>query len=181
MSEYPSSATPRRIIGLREVCEVNGRTFTRLRGTQQWSERNSAPELLDSSPSSIKISLVLEDQGEGEPRHWFLFVGRENEAGYVYQVKGDAEYMTYEPSEGLVDIASAEIRLDIYHLAAVNEEEALSIGKVAESEPPPRAPSRRLVTENCQGWTMRVLSRLVDMEILTSENYQMARAMLQPV
>ncbi|KAJ5719889.1 hypothetical protein N7493_006767 [Penicillium malachiteum] len=151
MSEYPSSDTPRRIIGLREICEVNGRTFTRLRGTQQWTERDSTPEILDLAPSSLNLSLVLEDQGEGEPRHWFLFVGRENEHGYVYQVKGDAEYMTYEPSEPLVEIANAEIRLDIYHLAAVDEEKALSIRQVAESESPPRAPNRRLVTENCQG------------------------------
>ncbi|KAJ5731465.1 uncharacterized protein N7483_005973 [Penicillium malachiteum] len=181
MNEYPSSATPRRIIGLREICEVNGRTLTRLRGTQQWTEHSSALEIPDSSLSSINLSLVLEDQGEGEPRHWFLFVGRENEPGYVYQVKGDAEYMTYEPSEGPVEIASAEICLDIYHIAVVNEEEALSIRKVAESEPPPRAPSQRLVTENCQGWTIRVLSRLVDMRIVASEKYQMAHAMLQPV
>ncbi|KAJ5708464.1 hypothetical protein N7488_008265 [Penicillium malachiteum] len=181
MSEYPSSEIPRRIIGLREICEVNGRTFTRLKGTEQWTERNSAPEIIDSAPPSMNLSLVLEDQGEGEPRHWFLFVGRENEPGYVYQVKGDAEYMTYEPSEEPVDIANAEVRLDTYHLATVNEEKALSIRLVAESEPPPRAPSRRSVTENCQGWTMRVLSRLVEIRILTSEKYKMARAMLQPV
>ncbi|KAJ5622439.1 hypothetical protein N7528_005671 [Penicillium herquei] len=181
MSEYPSSDSPRRIIGLREICEVKGRTFTRLRGTEQWTERNSAPEILDSAPSSMNISLVLEDQGEGEPRHWFLFIGRENEPCYVYQVKGDAEYMTYEPSEEPVDIANAEVCLDIYHLATVNEEKALSIRLVAESEPPPRAPNRRLVTENCQGWTMRVLFKLVEMRIVTPEKCEMARAMLQPV
>ncbi|KAL4782227.1 hypothetical protein BJX76DRAFT_333189 [Aspergillus varians] len=33
MSDYPSSSTPIKTIGLREVCEVNSRTFTRRRGT----------------------------------------------------------------------------------------------------------------------------------------------------
>jgi len=36
-------------------------------------------------------------QAEGEPKHWSLFVAEEGGPGNVYQIKGDATWMTYTP------------------------------------------------------------------------------------
>ncbi|CDM27840.1 unnamed protein product [Penicillium roqueforti FM164] len=77
--------------------------------------------LLHSPPPSKTISLVHEEQGEGEPLHWSLFVATENEPGMVYQVTGDAELMTYLPSDDPINIVHSVAFLNIYHLAPVTK------------------------------------------------------------
>ncbi|KAN0071827.1 hypothetical protein V8E54_010423 [Elaphomyces granulatus] len=179
MSNYPTSTTPTKTVGLREVCEVNGRHFKRKKGTEQWIEYE--PEKPPSQFQPLYLSLVHEKQGTGEPLHWYLFVARENQPGSVYQVKGDAEYMTYQPSNYLFNIADSESFLNLYQLAVVTEQQATMVKQVADSEAPPRAPNRQSVKENCQGWTVRVISKLVERGIVPSAKLQMARSMMQPV
>lgn len=185
MADYPSPTTPFRTIGLREVREVNGQTFTRKKGTTEWTPRD--PAATGSTlpppppPSTLYLSLVLEEQGLGEPRHWSLFAARENEPGYVYQVTGDDEHMTYAPSDGVVDIFSSDTSFNIYQLAAVTEEQDSLIRQVAEREPPPRAPDRQSVKENCQGWAVRVIGKLVEMGIVPEGKVGMARSMMESV
>ena len=183
MSGYPSPTTPIRIVGLREVCEVNGRTFSRRKGIREWTEQVSAPGGSKPPPpsSSLYLSLVHQEQGLGEPLHWSLFVARENQPGYVYQVKGDAEYMRYQPSDRMVNIVQSTTFLNIYQLAVVTEQQDILIRQTAEREPPPRAANRQSVRENCQGWTVRVIAKLVKMGIVPMAKLQMARSMLQPV
>ncbi|RJE24594.1 hypothetical protein PHISCL_03072 [Aspergillus sclerotialis] len=184
MSGYPSSSSIR-TIGLREVCEVNGRTFSRRKGTQEWTEHEHTSGLGGSRPpspsSSLYLSLVHEVQGPGEPLHWSLFVGRENQPGHIYQVKGDAEHMRYQPSNSVTNIVQSDTFLNIYHLALLTEQQDMVVRQVAEQEPSPQAANRQLVTENCQGWTLRVIARLVEMGIVPTAKLQMARSMLQPV
>lgn len=183
MSGYPSSSSSIRTIGLREVCEVNGRTFSRKKGTQEWTEHT--PGLGSSNPpppsSALYLSLVHQVQGPGEPLHWSLFVARESQPGYVYQVKGDAEHMRYQPSDRVVNIVQSATFLNIYHLAVVTEQQDMVVRQVAERETPPRAANRQSVRENCQGWTLRVIAKLVEMGIVPIAKLQMARSMLQPV
>ncbi|KAJ5932790.1 hypothetical protein N7516_007279 [Penicillium verrucosum] len=161
MSHYPSATTPIRTFAFREVCEVNGRTFTRRKGTQQWTEQtastSSSNQSLPSPP--LYLSLVHQRQGQGEPLHWALFVSRENQPGYIYQVKGDAEYMSYLPS---------------------NRAQAV-VSNVAAAEVPPRAKDRKSVTENCQGWTFRVITKLVGLGLVPTAKLDMARSMREPV
>ena len=175
MSDYPTSTTPIKTIGLREVCEVGGRHFKRRIGTQEWIEYRSE----NTSPPPDKplyLSLVHEKQGQGEPLHWSLFVAHENQLGSAYQVKGDAEYMIYEPS--ILDITSSASFLTLYQLAVVTEQQAMVVKEIADSEPPPRAPNRQSVKENCQGWSVRVITKL---GIVPSAKLQIARSMIQPV
>ncbi|KAJ5262491.1 hypothetical protein N7497_009294 [Penicillium chrysogenum] len=183
MSDYPSTTTPIRNAGFKEVCEVNGRTFTRTKGTQQWTEyipsTSSSNQSLLSLP--LYLSLVHQRQGQGEPLHWSLFVSRENQPGYVFQVKGDAEYMSYLPSDGVVNIVQSGSFLNIYHLAAVTEEQQTVVRDVAAAEVPPRAEDRKSVTENCQGWSIRVITKLVGLGLVPTAKLDMARNMLEPV
>ncbi|OGE58364.1 hypothetical protein PENARI_c001G02295 [Penicillium arizonense] len=98
--------------------------------------RVTAP--LESAP--LYLSLVHHAQGPGKPFQWSLFVAHENQPDSVYQVKGDAESMAYEP-ENLVNETQAESFSTLYQLAMVSEEQARVVKQVAECEPPPRAPS----------------------------------------
>jgi hypothetical protein len=182
MADYPSSTTPIKVIGRREVCEVNGRTFSRIKGTDKWTESigNEPPSQLSPS-SSLYVSLVHQRQGPGEPSHWSLIVAPENKPGYVYQVKGDTENMRYQPSDTTINIMNSISFLNIYHLAPVTEEQGIIVRQVAEQEPPPRATNRHSVTENCQGWTVRVIAKLVESGMVPIAKLEMARSMLQPV
>ncbi|EFQ97357.1 hypothetical protein MGYG_00396 [Nannizzia gypsea CBS 118893] len=184
MSDYPTSDTPVKRAGLREICEVNGRHFRRKLGTQQWLEYqpdNTPSPASQSQSQPLDLSLVHHRQGEGEPLHWALLVARENQPGMVYQVKGDAEYMTYTPSDLPIDITISESFLTMYHLAVVTTEQAAVVKEVAENEIPPQAPNRQSVTENCQGWTVRVVARLVEKGVVSNAKLQMAESMMQPV
>lgn len=55
------------------------------------------------------------------------------------------------------------------------------VKEVADSEPPPRAPDRQSVKENCQGWAVRVIEKLVERGIVPNEKLQMASSMMEPV
>lgn len=182
MSDYPTATTPIEVRGLREVCEVNGRHFARKRGTQQWTEYKpdikTAPP---TDPSPLYLSLVHQKQGPDEPLHWSLFVARENAPGMVYQVKGDAECMRYLPSTGPINIVNSTSFLNIYQLAIVTEQQAMVVKQIAESESPPKAANRASVKENCQGWTVRVITKLVDRGVVPAAKLQMAKSMMEPV
>ena len=39
------------------------------------------------------------------------------------------------------------------------------VKEIADSEPPPRATNRKSVKENCQGWSVRVITKLVVSEL----------------
>ncbi|EEH18724.2 hypothetical protein PABG_01043 [Paracoccidioides brasiliensis Pb03] len=113
--------------------------------------------------------------------HWSLFVARENEPGPVYQVKGDAECMSYQPSPGPINILQSLSFSNAYNLAAITDAQALIVKQVAENEPPPTAVNRQAVVENCQGWTIRVIAKLVARCIVDSAKLEMARSMVQPI
>jgi hypothetical protein len=186
MDYYPTSNTPIKTVGFTEFCEVNGRQFKRRKGTLQWTEvaEDDSFTQQPATPSSLPLylSLVHIKQAPDEPLHWLLFLAREDEPGLVYQVLGDAECMTYQPSDGPIDIITeSESFSTLYQLATLTEEEAMVVKEVAECEPPPRAPNRRAVVEICQGWSVRVIARLVERGLVGSAKLQMARSMMQPV
>lgn len=182
MSYYPTSTTPFETAGLSERCEVNGHHFKRARGTQKWIEYQ--PEEFDQPYSHVDplyLSLVHQKQGQGEPLHWLLFVARENKPGLVYQVKGDAEFMTYRPSNIPINVLNSASFHNIYNLAVITEQQATVVKQVADNEHPPRAPNRQSVRENCQGWTVRVIAKLVERGIVPASKLNMARSMMEPV
>ncbi|KAE8405948.1 hypothetical protein BDV37DRAFT_281197 [Aspergillus pseudonomiae] len=179
---YPTSTTLIQTIGLREMCQVNGRHFKRRKGTEEWiedePENTSLPPI---QPQPLYLSLVHEKQGPDEPLHWSLFVAPENEPGWLYQLTGDAEHMTYEPSDGKVDITSSEPFLTLYQLASLTEGQAMVVKAITDHETPPHAVNRREVKEKCQGWAVRVLGKLVEEGIVSAFKLDMAKSMMQPV
>lgn len=89
--------------------------------------------------------------------------------------------MTYQPSIDSVDRTNSESFLNLYQLAVVTEQQAMVVKQVADGEPPPRAANRQSVMENCQGWAVRVIAKLVERGIVPTAKLQMARSMMQPV
>ncbi|OJD12309.1 hypothetical protein AJ78_07075 [Emergomyces pasteurianus Ep9510] len=181
MSNYPPPGTPFKAVGFSEYCAFNGKEFRRKRGAQQWIESEALDSNLTSLDHALHLSLIQHKQAEGEPNHWSLFVARENEAGPVYQVTGDAECMSYQPSPVPTNIPSSESFLNAYDLAVVTDAQALIVKEVAENEPPPKAENRQAVVENCQGWTVRVIAKLVAKGIVGSAKLEMARSMVEPI
>lgn len=187
MGYYPTSCTPIKRVGLREICQVNGHHFRRLRGTEEWNEYYPDDEIegntlsKDAYHEPCYLSLILEEQNPGEPNHWSLFVAREDMAGFAYAVTGDAEYMTYQPSKDAIKLWLSPSFLASYQLAALTEQQAMLVKDIAEHETPPRAINRQSVNENCQGWTVRVIAKLVESGVVPSAKLQMARSMMQPV
>lgn len=52
---------------------------------------------------------------------------------------------------------------------------------MAAAEPPPRAKSRKEVKENCQHWAIRVMKKLVELEMMDSQKVVDCEARLEPV
>lgn len=110
-----------------------------------------------------------------------FFLARDGEPGYVYQVKGDVEAMRYQPSNGPVNLMTSHSFHTIYHIAELTESQAAITKEVCDHEIPPSAPNRRLVTENCQSWVVRVVSKLVKFGIEKEEKLEMARQLQDPI
>jgi len=53
-----------------------------------WEAAESAGREPDKEALPVLLMLIRQGQAKGEPMHWSLFVGGENKAGSVYQVKG---------------------------------------------------------------------------------------------
>ncbi|KAJ5616214.1 hypothetical protein N7537_001328 [Penicillium hordei] len=188
MSDFPPPETTIKTRGFREVCEVDGRPFFRKRGAQEWTEDKCNPEELKPPVENpnLYLYLVQEEQAPGEPNHWALFLADENEPdyGYVYQVTGDAEDMKYEPSAEKINVVDAGLTSNVYTLAVVSQEQARAarvVKQAAEEELPPQAENLKSVTENCQGWTVRVIDRLVKEKIVMPQKLELARSLMQAV
>ncbi|KAH6623114.1 hypothetical protein F5144DRAFT_496204, partial [Chaetomium tenue] len=82
--------------------------------------------------------------------------------GQVWQVKGVAELMRYSHASNVAIMDSTTFEWHQTVNTKVSAAHAARIGEFAGVEPPSRAINRASVTENCQGWVIRVLRRLVE-------------------
>ena len=162
--------------GNREYMKSGGKEYTRRVGTKEWTKVDSPPREIPS----FNIMLVRQRQADGEPYHWSLFLGREGERGVAYQVKGDAVAMHYSHVNN-VDLVLSDSFKDGYILALVNQQGAQRLTYWANHEAPPSAPNQAAVQENCQGWTIRVIQRLVAEGIIQPNKLQHARSLQQRV
>ncbi|ORY09317.1 hypothetical protein BCR34DRAFT_374858 [Clohesyomyces aquaticus] len=132
-------------------------------------------------PENPSLSLVLQKQAEGEPDHWSIFVAREGQVGEVYQVKGDAESMRYLYGPNIDLVNSLSYKNSYILVQDLSATAQAWVKHYAESETPPSAPNRAAVTENCQGWTYRVLYKLYEKDIISQEKIAMIHGMIEPV
>ncbi|KAJ5582360.1 hypothetical protein N7535_000980 [Penicillium sp. DV-2018c] len=187
MSDFPPPGTPIIRRGFREVCEVDGRTYFKKKGAQEWTEDNrSNPDELKPPEENPKLYLYLVqgDQEPGDPPQWALFLADENEPeyGYIYQVTGDVGQMRYEPTVEKVNITDVGVASHVYALAVVSEGQvraAQLVKQAAEEEPPPQVDNQKSYTDNCLGWLVRVIARLVKEKIVLPQKLELASSLMQ--
>ncbi|EGX87995.1 hypothetical protein CCM_09131 [Cordyceps militaris CM01] len=139
--------------------------------------------VLPPSSSPLVLSLITENQSDSEVRHWSLFCHRPpgSPRGRAWQVTGDAEFMVCNHEHdadklGGDAFASCQVLNDDLSAAQLARVE-----HVVAAEPPPRAPNRSAVTENCQGWVVRVLKRLAAEGIVQQHRVAELEKRLDPV
>ena len=164
-------------LGRHEFTTIDGISSRRLVGTSEWepTERPPSPERETNT-----LHLVRQVQAPGEPDHWSLFVTRDGVVGSSYQVKGDAEAMRCAHMDNTRVMLSASFR-DSFVLARPNEGEVGRLQYWAATEPPPSASDAASITENCQGWAIRVMDRLANEHIVEHRWIDFARTIQQPI
>jgi hypothetical protein len=144
-----------------------------------------APPVESAASSTRYLSLVAQAQTDGEPKHWSLFSHHPDTAGtgrgQVWQVKGDAEYMHYKHAENIDILNSASFAWHQVLNSNLSDAQFAKVNRIARTEPPPHAASRGVVTENCQGWTMRVLWRLVQEGVVEQTSVTMLQQYMDPI
>ncbi|KAH7371688.1 hypothetical protein BKA66DRAFT_572659 [Pyrenochaeta sp. MPI-SDFR-AT-0127] len=137
----------------------------------------------DTTPpqENPSLALVLQRQAEGEPDHWSIFVALEGQNGEVYQVKGDAENMRYLYVSDINLVNSLSYKDSYILVQDLSAAAHAWVRHYADAETPPSAPNRAAVTENCQGWTYRVLYKLYEKGIISSDKITMVHGMIEPV
>lgn len=130
----------------------------------------------------MELRLIQEEQAPGEPDHWSMFLAQEGQQGAVFQVKGDAIGMHYAHADGVNILDSCEYTYkDSYIISEPDEQQMVRISYWVNSEDPPGAPNQAAVHENCQGWVIRVITRLVSEGIVQQRWLDFAVSIKQPV
>ncbi|KAK3326018.1 hypothetical protein B0H66DRAFT_530024 [Apodospora peruviana] len=199
--DYPPNAPPasRKVHHGREFIEYpDGSKWTRKvdpknpdKPTGEWTAVEPALPINDTKPTpppnSTMLSVLLEHQAEGEPKHWCLSAfrhesndGTGTRVGQVWQVTGDAELMRFEHFVDVDRFASGCLAYSLLLNDNLTGAQLARVDEVARSELPPRAKSRAEVTENCQGWTIRVLRRLAAEGIVEESAVKELRGAMDP-
>lgn len=164
-------------IGNTEFTDIQGTAYKRRVGTTQWVRVSSPPP---SETNPLLLMLVRQRQSPGEPLHWSLFLASEGQRGDVFQVKGDAIAMNYVHTAN-DNLLSSESFEDSYIISRPNQQQSTRIRYWATHEHPPSAPNQAAVQENCQGWTIRVMARLIAENIVASNWGNFARGLQEPL
>ncbi|KAH6973917.1 hypothetical protein EDB80DRAFT_595733 [Ilyonectria destructans] len=82
--------------------------------------------------------------------------------GQVWQVKGDAEHMRHQHSPNNDILDSASFAWHQVLNANLSDSQFARVDQISQAEPAPSAANRAAVTENCEGWVIRVLWCLVN-------------------
>ncbi|KAF2269386.1 hypothetical protein CC78DRAFT_574948 [Lojkania enalia] len=126
-------------------------------------------DILPTFKANPNIYLLTEAQAEKEPHHWILLLAYEGYAEEVYQVTGDAECRYYDQIPVANPVASNTFLKAITLAEDVDDTAPNRIKSHTKSEEPGHAPYRRSVTDNCQGWPLRVIVKLVRRELIETQ------------
>lgn len=89
--------------------------------------------------------------------------------------------MTLNVQKSVDIMGSGEVKASYVLAGDVGEVHARVLEEVVVAERPPRAGSRREVRENCQGWCVRVVRRLVERGVLGDDAVGKILPLLEPV
>ncbi|KAK8023593.1 hypothetical protein PG993_011659 [Apiospora rasikravindrae] len=187
MSPPSPSAVPSHTIRNRQYYEDDqGHQWTRRinphdGSTTAWTACFPEPGHRDNLTDPLALSVVLQNQAPGEPRHWSLVVGVPNKPGLVYQVTGDATFMHYNHERDRNIWIEDETYTSYQVVGELDQDGQNRVGDAVNITPPPQAENRRAVTENCQGWVVRVLRKLQSQDVISADVVDKVEAMVEPV
>jgi hypothetical protein len=157
-------------------------------------------------PDWWTLFLVRFYQFPEEPLHWSLVISPTDDPGplsapyvssvenqvlrrtFILEVRGEPEQMFYNEVKEYKHVSLLEDVHSIYELvkfgvdfAGTKEDTFDMVRSAAKETECPKARNRREATENCQGWCVRVVERLVKKGVVSREKTQMMRDMLDSV
>lgn len=133
----------------------------------------SLPGIDNANHGPLRLLIVREDQAEGEPKHWYLCMCRDDDfCARVFQVTGDATYMVFKTEENLDRLHSSDYHSSYELKSNLMPEDVSIVEEAVHAELPPKAQDRRCVEENCQGWTLRVLARLAGVGLVKATDVE---------
>ncbi|GAP84260.1 hypothetical protein SAMD00023353_0700620 [Rosellinia necatrix] len=134
----------------------------------------------DQKPSSYCLWLVRQRQPAG-PYHWLLAIAT-GDGGYgdVYQVKGDAGHMHHAHLQ-VKNVFTSDSYFDSYILGHLDNGGSELVRQCAQNQPPPAARNVAEITENCQGWVIRVLKDLQARKVVDQAAVDKCQAMMEPL
>ncbi|KAI3336221.1 hypothetical protein F4824DRAFT_509983 [Ustulina deusta] len=98
----------------------------------------------------------------------------------IYQVTNDPEHMYYSHClDAPDDVFASDIYIDSYDIGHLNDDSLALLDQVVSRQLPLRADNRALVTENCQGWTMRVIKE--PRTVVSADSMAMAEILMEPL
>lgn len=151
----------------------------------EWTKVETSPGTEEPAPSTRELSVVARHQAEGEPKHWCLFSHRPKPdgtgCGQAWQVTGDAEYMRYQHDSDIDILNSEEFAWHQVLNSDLSDSQFATVDRIVRAEPAPRAVNRAAVTENCQGWVIRVLQRLAGEDIVAESAITALQESMDPV
>lgn len=182
--------------------DENGTEYKRRKGTQPWIQLSatshppqpSSPDF--TSPEFFTLHLVRFNQYEGEPLHWSLVVSPtewtdpeqpyvnsvENafyRKTYIFEVRGDVEGMHHNFEKRASPVTMLEDVNSVYELVKFGVEGQTVVQNIAKDEVAPSARNRSEAKENCQGWCVQVVRKLVAREMVSQEKLDMIRDMME--
>lgn len=132
---------------------------------------------------NLRLLVVRENQAQGEPKHWDLCLCRDDDfCVRIFQVTGDATHMVLKTEEDMERLHAPDYHTSYGLRTGLLPQHISLLESTVLSEPAPEAPDRRSVKENCQGWTLRVLARLAEKDLVEARDIEwMRRDWLEPV
>ena len=89
--------------------------------------------------------------------------------------------MVYMPVANANILASASLRKTVMLNHDITDRMHARIKEIASSEEPPHSTRGARIVENCQGWVLRVVARLVQEKIVREAKYNEIKLLQQPI
>ncbi|PSN66345.1 hypothetical protein BS50DRAFT_412865 [Corynespora cassiicola Philippines] len=195
-------------IGFTEFLTKDEQTFKHRKGTVEWILVSEAPPAEPvkadlASPEWFTLHLCRFRQLPGEPLHWAIVLAPTNPkyskqepctsckkfcaaSGFmrrtlIFEVCGDPVHMIANWQYSWGPVSLLEDLEDAFELAKIPISKERELKLLVNGIEPPKAQDPREVSENCQGWCVRVLEKMAEDGLVGKEKVGMARGMMQPI
>ncbi|KAF2647159.1 hypothetical protein K491DRAFT_699815 [Lophiostoma macrostomum CBS 122681] len=97
----------------------------------------------------------------------------------IFEVRGDPEGMHHNFETRITPVELLDDVHSIFELATLSRSAMQVVEEVANEQKAPWAENRREARENCQGWCVRVVKKLVDRGVVKGQKVAMLEGMIE--